>query len=140
MILLKTMLKILPIALSCLFASCAAKIHYVGQKNSPSKKVDVFVSEASIQKKYIIAGQGYLNLWAARLRPDKIQALAEKKATENGANAILITDYYIPNTGQSINTVFRTDTVERGIISTGNTTITPQSTTGYRIYFIKYLN
>lgn len=134
------MLKILLIALPFILLSCTAKIHYVGQRNTPTKRTDVFVTETAIQKKYIIAGQGYLNFKAAHLRPDKIQALAEKKAAENGADAILITDYNIPNTGQVINTVYLTDTVERGVISTGSTTITPLSTSGYRIYFIKYLN
>jgi hypothetical protein len=134
------MRRILQSALPLFFISCTAKIHYVGQRSTPTKRVDVFVTEAAIQKKFAIAGQGYLNLKAAHMRPDKIQALAEKKAAENGADAILITDYYIPNTGQAINTLYRTDTIERGVISTGSTTITPLSTSGYRIYFIKYLN
>lgn len=120
--------------------SCAAKIHYVGQKNAPGSRVDVFVSEAAIKRNFVIAGQGYLNYKAQFMRPDRLQALAEKKALENGADGIIITDYFIPNSGQSINSVYRTDTVERGIISTGTTTITPVSTSGYRIYFIKYLN
>jgi hypothetical protein len=134
------MRNIYPLFIYIFFSSCAAKIHYVGQRNAPSLHTDVYVTETAIQKKFVITGQGYLNLWAARLRPDKIQALAEKRALENGADAVLITDYYIPNNGQAINTVYRTDTVERGIISTGNTTITPLSSSGYKVYFIKYLN
>ncbi|MFM2339084.1 MAG: hypothetical protein RL115_2277 [Bacteroidota bacterium] len=134
------MIKILPIVTCCFFVSCSAKIYYVGQQHNPSKKVDVFVTESSIQKKYIIVGQGYLNLWAAHLKPFKIEALAEKKATEKGADAILISDFYIPHSGQSIHTVYRTDTIQNALVSTESTTITPTSTAGYRIYFMKYLN
>lgn len=134
------MSKLLPAVLSLFLISCSAKIHYVGQRSTPTTHVDVFVTEAAIPKNFVITGQGYLNYRAAFMRPHKIQALAEKKGRENGADGIVISDYYIPNTGQSINTVYRTDTVGRGVISTGSTTITPISTSGYRVYFIRYLD
>lgn len=134
------MSKLLSALLLLLLISCTAKIHYVGQRNRPTTHVDVYVTEAAILKNFVITGQGYLNYRAVFMRPDKIQALAEKKARENGADGIVLSDYYIPNTGQAINTVYRTDTIEKGIISTGSTTITPISTSGLRVYFIKYQN
>ncbi len=123
-----------------LFFSCSAKIHFVGQQHPSTDKIDIYVTESAIKKQFVIAGQGYLNLWAARLKPDKIQALAEKQALQKGADGILITDYYIPQSGHAINTVLRTDTLSKSVITTGNTTITPLTTSGYRIFFIKYQN
>lgn len=124
----------------CLFFfSCASKIHYVGQASAPTKKVDVYISESSIKKNYELVGQGYLNVLAAHSRPDKIQKLAEETAMKKGADAIIISDYLIPNTGQSISSTYKTDSVGKGIVTTGNTTISPASSTGFRIFFVKYI-
>lgn len=124
-----------------LFFSCASKIHYVGQVSPSTKKiVDVYISEGSIKRNYELIGQGYLNVWAARLKPDKIQKLAEETGMEKGADAIIITDYFIPNTGQSISSTYKTDSVGKAIITTGNTTISPLSSSGFRIFFVKYNN
>ncbi len=134
------MLKILQTALIPLLLSSCSELHYVGQRNAPGTHADVYVTESAITKKYIIAGEGYLNFWAVRLRPDKIQALAEKTAEENGADGVIISSYLIPESGQAVNSVFRTDTLQRGVVTTASTTITPVASTGYRIYFIKYLH
>jgi hypothetical protein len=124
--------------ISILLFSCAPKIHYVGQVSPSTKKVDVYISESSIKKNYELIGQGYLNVWAAHSKPDKIQRLAEETAMKKGADAVIITDYYIPNTGQSITSTYLTDTVGKAIITTGNTTISPTSSSGFRIFFVKY--
>lgn len=121
--------------------SCTSKIHYVGQASpSTKKKVDVYISEGSIKRNYELIGQGYLNVWAAHSRPDKIQKLAEETARKKGADAVIISDFFIPNTGQSISSTYTTDSVGKGIITTGNTTISPLSSSGFRIFFVKYSN
>lgn len=127
----------LPIICILLF-SCAPKIHYVGQASPSTKKVDVYISESSIKRNYELIGQGYLNVWAAHSKPNKIQRLAEETAMKKGADAVIITDYYIPNTGQSITSTYLTDTVGKAIITTGNTAISPTSSSGFRILFVKY--
>jgi hypothetical protein len=121
-----------------LLFSCAPKIHYVGQASPATKKVDVYISESSIKKNYQLIGQGYLNIWAAHSKPDKIQKLAEETAMKKGADAIIITDYYYQTAGQSISSTYLTDSVGKGVITTGNTTISPMSFSGFRIFFVKY--
>jgi hypothetical protein len=121
-----------------LLFSCSAKIHYVGQVSPTTKKVDVYISENSITRSYSLIGQGYLNVLAAHSRPDKIQKLAEQTAMKNGADAIIITDYYFQTGGQTISSTYLTDSVGKGVITTGNTTISPTSSSGFRIFFVKY--
>ena len=123
-----------------LLYSCSGKISYVGQAAAPTTRVDVYINEASIRRNYEFVGQGYLNIWAAHLKPDKIQKLVEQTAKKKGANAVIISDYYIPNTGQTINTTYKTDSVGKGTVTTGNTTVTPTSSSGFRVFFIKYIN
>lgn len=126
--------------LSLLLFSCAAKIHYVGQISISTKNVDVYINESSIKRNYDLLGQGYLNVWAAHSKPDKIQKLAEETARKKGADAVIITDYFIANTGQSINSTYRTDSLGKGVITTENTTIHPLYSSGFRVIFVKYSN
>ena len=126
--------------LSLLLFSCAAKIHYVGQISISTKNVDVYINESSIKRNYDLLGQGYLNIWAAHSKPEKIQKLAEEISMKKGADAVIITNYYIPNTAQSISSTYKTDSMGKGIITTGNTTISPLSSSGFRIFFVKYTN
>ena len=134
------MRKIYPPFLSIFLFSCSAKIHYVGQASGTTKKVDVYINESSIKRNYDLLGQGYLNVWAAHSKPDKIQKLAEETARKKGADAVIITDYFIANTGQSINNNYRTDSLDKGVITTENTTIHPIYSSGFRIIFVKYSN
>ncbi len=134
------MRKIYPPFLSILLFSCSAKIHYVGQASGTTKKVDVYINERSIKRNYDLLGQGYLNIWAAHSKPEKIQKLAEEISMKKGADAVIITNYYIPNTAQSISSTYKTDSMGKGIIITGNTTISPLSSSGFRIFFVKYTN
>lgn len=118
--------------------SCSSKIRYIGQKFPETKNVDVFISENSIHKNYELVGQGYPNIFGMYSRPDKLQHLAEKLARKKGVDAVIISRYYLPNTGQSINSVYRTDSLGKTAITTGNTTISPLSSSGYTILFAKY--
>ena len=132
--------KIYSLLICFTFFSCAAKIHYVGQASPSTENVDVYINESSIKKNYELIGQGYLNVWAAHSNPDKLQKLAEETAMKKGADAVIITDYFTPNTGQSISTIYKTDSVGKGVVTTGNTTISPTSSSGFRIFFVKYVN
>ena len=134
------MRKIYPPFLSILLFSCSAKIHYVGQASGTTKKVDVYINERSIKRKYDLVGQGYLNSWAAHSKPDKIQKLAERTAKKKGADAVIISDFFIANTGQSINSTYKTDSFGKGIIIAENTTISPVYSSGFRVIFVKYSN
>ncbi|MBC7872955.1 MAG: hypothetical protein H7Y01_03105 [Ferruginibacter sp.] len=131
----KTLLPLLAIVV----VSCSTKIRYIGQSHSPTKDIEVFVSEQSIKRPYEYIGKGYLGGFSLRGNQNKIQKKAEKLGLEKGADAVLITDYYITNTGgTSISGIYRTDSIAGGTVMTGNTTVTPTVTSGFHILFIKY--
>lgn len=60
------------------------------------------------------------------------------KAMRVGANGILFQDYYIPNTGTSINTVMRSDSIAKGLVTIGNSTVQSTGTGVFNIFFLKY--
>ena len=124
--------------IAILFLSCSTKIRYIGKSLPSTKNIEVFVTEQSIKHPYEYIGQGYIGRFGPHI-PDKIQQRAEKLGREKGADAVLITDYYIPNTGgYNALSTYRTDSVARGTITTGNTVVTPSTERGYRILFLKY--
>lgn len=123
-----------------LFSSCSPAINYIGSTNAPTSHVDVFVNDATIKKNYDIVGKGYVHEITFNKRIEKIQKRAIEKAMNKGADAVLIQDYYVPNTGTSINTTMRSDSLNKGLITVGNTTVQSTGSSGFNIYFLKYTN
>ncbi len=122
-----------------LFASCNTKIRYIGKSLPPTKDIEVFISDQSIKRPFEYIGQGYIGGFGLHSNQNKIQLKAEKLGQKKGADAVLITDYFIPNTGGTIITGrYITDSISGRTVTTGNTTISPISTSGYRILFLKY--
>ncbi len=133
------MYKIYFLFISILFISCSSKLHYIGQNYTPVTKVAIFVSENSIKQPYTIIGKGYMSRFGLLNNPEKIQQKAIAKGRNVGADAVLIIDYFIPDTGGAIiNIVVKTDSLGKSIITAGNTTITPISSSGYSIIYVKY--
>ena len=126
------------------FTSCFSHLnfHYVGDKNTPTGKVDVFVDASAIKKEYVIIGKGYsetINNWKHKLHSEKILAAAIDKAKQNGADAVFFKETFIYSQGTNISTNGRIDSVGKGIVSVSNTTVSP--TVGYfhnEILFLKY--
>jgi|CXWL01.1.fsa_nt_gi hypothetical protein len=130
------MYKLYILFFSILFTSCSTKIRYIGKSLPPSKSIEVFISEQSIKRPFEYIGKGYLGF---HKNPNKIQKIAEKIGLEKGADAILITDYYIPDTGgTNITTVYKTDSIAKTAVTTAKTTVTPTAYSGYHILFLKY--
>lgn len=122
------------------FISCTTKIRYIGQSHPPTNDIEVFVSEGSIKKPFEYIGKGYLGGFVYHNNPEKIQKKAEKLGKAKGADAVLIMDYYVPDTGgTNIISAYRTDSVGRAVVTTGNTTISPTVASGYYILYIKYV-
>lgn len=133
------MYKIYILIFSVLIISCSPKIHYIGKSLPPTNYIEVFVSEQSIKVPFEYIGKGYIGGYGFYMNQDKIQKKAEQLGREKGADAVLIIDYYIPNTGgTNITSVFRTDSLGRGIVTTENTSIRPTTSSGYNILFLKY--
>src|SRR5829696_4209657 len=95
-------------------ASCGVYINYLGSSYAPTKNVDVYVDAASIKKPYTIVGKAYVSEHSLYTL-EQLQAELVKKAMEKGADAILIQDYYLTHDGYSVNTVTRTDSINKGI-------------------------
>ena len=130
------------ICLTIFLFSCSIqitpKIDYLGVRYTSTKEVDVFVDEGSIEHRYKVIGKGYprLNIFTKSIK--KLQETAVEKAKKIGADAILIKDYYIPNTGAQANSVYHTDSLGKVAITTGNTTITNTGSSGFIVLFLKY--
>jgi hypothetical protein len=121
-----------------LFFSCSPGIKYVGSASAPTSHVDVFVDKSAIKKNYEVIGKGYVDGIANSQRAEKIQSKAVEKAMKKGADAVLIEDYYLPNTGASINTVLTSDSIAKGKVIVGNTSMQVTGTSGFNIHFLKY--
>ena len=131
--------KIYVFILLILFSSCGTKINYIGNSYSSTDKVDLFVDDNSIGRPYKIIGKGYPDyITLGRRSIESIQRKATEKAREKGADAILIQDYLISETPSSLHSVYRTDSIGKGLITVGNTTVTHTNTTGFIIFFLKY--
>jgi hypothetical protein len=118
-------------------ASCSTHVSYLGNTFEPTKHVDVFVDESAVKNRYDIVGKGYIqrNYFSS---VESIQVKAVEKAKKNGADAILIKDYYVPNTGAAINSTTHTDSLGKGVITVGQTTVQQTGTTGFTVLFLKY--
>jgi hypothetical protein len=113
------------------------QISYIGNSFEPTQRVDVFVDESSVTTPYKIIGKGYVKA-SFFTKVEEIQEKAILKAKEKGADAVLIKDYYVPNTGAAINTSMRTDSLGKGTVSIGQTTVQQTGSSGFNVLFLKY--
>ncbi len=132
------MKKIYVLLFPVLAASCATHVKYLGASYKPTTQVDVFVDKASIKRGYDIMGKGYEA--SAFIAPNitAVQKKAVKVAKNKGADAVFFEEYFVVDKGLAINTVSTADSVGKGIVAVSNTTVNPTSSTGYKIYFLKY--
>ena len=121
-----------------LFSSCVTTINYLGNNYTPTKDPDLYVSEKSIERPYKIVGKGYPHLRLFGHSPEKIQQKVLEKAKRIGADAVLVQDYYMPDRGANINSFYRTDSLGKGLITIGNSTITNTRSSEFIIFFLKY--
>jgi hypothetical protein len=127
----------LSLLLSLVFISCSTKIRYIGKTLPATDKVDVYVDESSVKQPFEYIGKGYVAGFGAH-NPEKIQQKSIRKARKNGADAVLIIDYYTDDEITTITRTRRSDTIGRSLIRTDNTVISPTATTGFNILFLKY--
>ncbi|MEO7394726.1 MAG: hypothetical protein ABIU11_07250 [Chitinophagaceae bacterium] len=130
------MYKIYSLLFTTFLFSCNTKIRYIGKSLPETQHIEIFIAEKSIKQPFEYIGKGYLGFFK---NPNKIQKKAEKIAREKGADAVLITDYYIPDAGgTNITTVNKTDSIAKTSVTTANANVTPNSFSGYQILFLKY--
>lgn len=121
------------------FSSCGLKVGYLGSTAAPTENVDVYVDASAIKRPYNIVGKGYIESIAnTRYTVRKLQAKAVEQARKNGADAVLFQDYFFQQQGSRFQSTTRTDTTERGEITSTNSVITPVFTSGRNILFLKY--
>ena len=117
-----------------LLASCGTQVNYLGTSYPATKNVDVFVDQASVKKPFDVIGKGYIkqNI-GPEISVEAIQRKAVEKAKINGANAVVIEDYYVVDNTSSITT--RADSLKR---TKTTTDINPAVSSGFTILFLKY--
>lgn len=115
-----------------------SRIDYLGSSLPATENIDVFVDLSAIEKPFKIIGKGYVRiLFFTTSLLGKIQAESVAKAKANGADAVLIQDYYLP-AATGLSTVLHTDSVGKGTVTTGNTTVQQTGAQQFTILFLKY--
>lgn len=116
-----------------LFTACGTQVRYLGSNYSVTESVDVFVTQSSVKKPFEIIGKGYIQ---HRVGPEPsveiIQRKAVEKAKANGANAVVIEDYFLVDNTSSIST--RADSLKRIKVAETN----PAISSGFTILFLRY--
>lgn len=126
------------LAATCL-CSCGVSLNYLGNTYSQTAHVDVYVEQSAIRRPYTVIGKGYeRRLMAVDYNIERLQEKAVQKAKEKGADAVLFQDYYLLQPGTNISTTTRTDTLNKAVVTTGSTQVTPTVATGRQILFLKY--
>lgn len=133
------MLKLYSLFISVLFLASCGGVSYLGNSFNKTTHVDVYVDQGAIKKSFTIIGKGYEKYVPyGRHNIEKLQAKAVQKAKQKGADAILFQDYYLVQPGTTINTTTRTDTLDKAVVTTGNTYVGPVLSSGRHILFLKY--
>jgi hypothetical protein len=83
-------------------------------------------------------GKGYVRSIYAGSRPEQVQTKAIEKARQKGADAVLIKDYFIPVTRTGLQTTLHTDSSGKGVIATGNSSVTQSVNSEFLVLFLKY--
>ena len=76
-----------------IFSACSPHINYIGNSFSPTKDPDFYVDEKSIDKPYKVIGKGY-PAGVGSLAVKTLQKKAIEKAKKEGADAVLVQDYF----------------------------------------------
>jgi hypothetical protein len=123
------------------FSSCGAHLNYLGSTYAPTENVDVYVDPSAIKHPYTIIGKGYMEYGVGpytKSRIEKMQEKAIETAKTKGADAILFQDYYFKENGASIETVTKTDSVGKSLVSVQTGNISPMISSRTDILFLKY--
>jgi hypothetical protein len=131
------------ILISFLFVACTgSRLSYIGSKNAPTQKVDIYVDPGAITRSYKIIGKGYIEPnWRGKTNLPKMLAIAVNQAKQNGADAVFYRETFFPTPipATNIQTYSRTDSIARGIITSSQTMVTPSYGFLYKeVLFLKY--
>ena len=123
--------------LMILFSSCFPHINYIGNSFPSTKEPDFYVDEKSIDKPYKIIGKGYPN-GVGVLTLKTLQKKAIEKAKRNGADAVLVQDYFVQAAVTNGCTIYHSNSNGKGI--TWNSTLSTADgvDTQFIILFLKY--
>ena len=125
----------IPILSSLFIVSCGTQVNYIGTHYPPTSKVDVFVTQASVRKPFEVIGKGYVQQLPLGSRSvEVIQRKAVEKARLNGADAVIIEDYYVLDNTASITS--KLDSTKLRPTQVSN--INPAVASGFNIIFLKY--
>jgi len=132
--------KLYALLLIAVFSSCrGTRLNYLGASLVPTTDVDVYVDASAIKRPYTIIGKGYMEYaYYVKSRVDKMQKKAVEKAKSQGADAVLFQDYIIKRDGTSVQTVTKTDSIGKGLVTVETGTIGPVISSGMNILFLKY--
>lgn len=133
------MIKIYVFAVTAILLASCVEVYYLGSSYPPTEKVDIYVDASAIKKPYTVMGKGYPDVHPhSDVNVEVMQDLAVKRAKQKGADAILFQEYYLGQDGLSVNSVTRSDSVNKGVVIQTSTTASPVITKKREILFLKY--
>ena len=122
--------------LAIFFSSCFSHINYIGNSFPSTKEPDFFVDEKSIDKPYKIIGKGYPNK-TGTYALKTLQKRAIEKAKKNGADAVLVQDYFV-QAALGSNTIYHADAHGKGVTGSSTFSAGDGVDTQFVILFLKY--
>ena len=119
-------------------SACATRVAYVGSSYTPTQQVEVFVTQQAVKKPFDIIGKGYVHTPPSFSNEEKIQRKAVEKAKQKGADAVIIEDYFVLATDNSVTTSVVSDSSRKVSVGVGTAQAHPSVTSGFQILFIRY--
>jgi len=137
---LQFMKKIYIFLLPVLIFSCSTQIQYIGKSYQPVGDPEVYVAESEIKKPYSIIGRGYIKVGNPYLgiNWNQVQKKAIKKASQHGADAVLIVQKNAISPLPAIQTYGSIDSVGKGLQTFSRTEAYYPLSTWHDILFLKY--
>jgi len=122
------------------FVISCTRLQYVGNTYQSTGSPDVYVTESAIKKTYTIMGQGYIktSLYSRGINWNKVQKKAIKRASEHGADAVLIVQKRAISPIPAITTHGSIDSVGKGIQTVSRTETYYPVSSWHDILFLKY--
>lgn len=125
------------------FAACVSSkiptsvLEYLGTLYAPTDSVRVYVDSRAIEQPYTVIGKGYLRPFMLEATSvHYIQANAITMGKNNGADAVLIEDGFLPIVGNR--SVVHTDSLGRIDYTVENRSLQHSGNNRFLISFIKY--
>ncbi len=120
-----------------IFAMACTNIKYIGESYPPTANLDVYFSEADVERDYKV--MGHVNASAGEfVSVEKMVDDIKKKAMEKGADGVIFLGLEEEVVGESVNDTSTTETKGNKTTEAAQTTTSTSKENKIKAIFIKY--